>query len=544
MVAERSDLGELLRCVRLERLRVRNFKSLRDVEIGFPSRVTILVGPNGSGKTALIEAIELLKSLLEFRRGRVANPFATWWGYRNVVWRHEVDQPIEISMEIDLGSATQCIGKDNYFAPYLREPCSHRIRYTVRAREAGGSIEMWEEVAFDECGFGVEIVSGDARLHIHNYGRFSECVVECLKDLVKQRVLKELAAEYILVEKVGDRKYLAHHAVGELTSLIARIRERYDIKSLEPRIDEYVERAIGDVVRLLDGLGLRAWFATLLDMYVASIREAGGVAVEGWGMNEEIIREDMLKAAERRILSKGGDELYLLVMIKTANEVLRRIAISFTLAIYAIGGFIDSIQLLKDIDIEAAREPQPLAGSRKLDPSARNLTYMLFLLGKGRLPEEVIPVLKAVLGVDSVSGYFEPTPDGRVLLKLVVDDLELAPTSIPSGVWKALAIETAILSRPTLLVIDEFENSLHAEAQKYLLDELRNCGAAVIIATHSPIPIDYARSLDEVLVLELVSGETRAWRLKDSKELREKLSKLGLTPSEALLYGFLERREA
>src|SRR5436305_1424645 len=49
----------------ITRAKFQNFKALRDVEITFDSRLTVLVGPNGSGKTSVLRAISLL--------GQVAN---------------------------------------------------------------------------------------------------------------------------------------------------------------------------------------------------------------------------------------------------------------------------------------------------------------------------------------------------------------------------------------------------------------------------------------------------------------------------------------
>ena len=40
-----------------------NFKALRDVKIDFQSRMTVLVGPNGCGKTSIFQAIQLLTRL-------------------------------------------------------------------------------------------------------------------------------------------------------------------------------------------------------------------------------------------------------------------------------------------------------------------------------------------------------------------------------------------------------------------------------------------------------------------------------------------------
>ncbi|BES81719.1 hypothetical protein [Pyrodictium abyssi] len=61
-----------------------------------------------------------------------------------------------------------------------------------------------------------------------------------------------------------------------------------------------------------------------------------------------------------------------------------------------------------------------------------------------------------------------------------------------------------------------------------------------IVATHSPVVVDAAKSLDEVALVEIEAGETKVRRVRDPERLAEKLRELGVTPSEALLYGLLE----
>jgi DNA repair exonuclease SbcCD ATPase subunit len=39
----------------IHRAKFQNFKALRDVEVTFDSRLTVIVGPNGSGKTSLLQ---------------------------------------------------------------------------------------------------------------------------------------------------------------------------------------------------------------------------------------------------------------------------------------------------------------------------------------------------------------------------------------------------------------------------------------------------------------------------------------------------------
>jgi len=47
----------------IHRAKFQNFKALRDVEITFDSRLTVLVGPNGSGKTSVLQGLETLSLL-------------------------------------------------------------------------------------------------------------------------------------------------------------------------------------------------------------------------------------------------------------------------------------------------------------------------------------------------------------------------------------------------------------------------------------------------------------------------------------------------
>jgi predicted ATPase len=51
----------------IRKARFENFKALRDVEITFDSRLTVLVGPNGSGKTSILEGIDRVS---QFASGR------------------------------------------------------------------------------------------------------------------------------------------------------------------------------------------------------------------------------------------------------------------------------------------------------------------------------------------------------------------------------------------------------------------------------------------------------------------------------------------
>jgi predicted ATPase len=208
-------------------------------------------------------------------------------------------------------------------------------------------------------------------------------------------------------------------------------------------------------------------------------------------------------------------------------------------AIDTLRNFINSTTVVKDIDWKAIRSPQPLTKQDRLSPDASNFVPYLYTISEGNVSESLVEALRyAFVGANDLRLGFSVTEDGRVFLKLVVDGTTLTPASIPSGVLKTLIIES-LLSRAGVIVIDEFENSLHPELQQFLLDEFRSRGAFVILTTHSTVPLDYAKSVDEVVVLKLEGGETKAYRL--GKEAEEALKKHKMTLSELFDSGLLQR---
>lgn len=59
--------------MRIEKLAVQGFRNLERVEAEFPSRVTFVIGPNGQGKTNLLEAIYLLSQAKSFRHSSISD---------------------------------------------------------------------------------------------------------------------------------------------------------------------------------------------------------------------------------------------------------------------------------------------------------------------------------------------------------------------------------------------------------------------------------------------------------------------------------------
>ncbi len=126
-------------------------------KLDLPSRLTIIVGANGSGKTSVVEVFELLNYILEWARGRVVNPFHKWWGYGNVVWRHSEDLPITIGFKMRLESLREKVSKilDPEIADYLQtdiilqrfgiDTITAEITYEFDVTGRGGKFQVQRE---------------------------------------------------------------------------------------------------------------------------------------------------------------------------------------------------------------------------------------------------------------------------------------------------------------------------------------------------------------------------------------------------------------
>lgn len=119
----------------LEKLRVRGFKSLSDIEISFP-RLTVLFGPNAAGKSNLLEAVQMLSRIGTTRTvsDALAEPIR---GYPIEAFTFPAGGMAELlqrptaTFELD---ATLRVGKERY-----------QYRVAVRISPSSGSIVVEDE---------------------------------------------------------------------------------------------------------------------------------------------------------------------------------------------------------------------------------------------------------------------------------------------------------------------------------------------------------------------------------------------------------------
>jgi len=88
--------------IKLNEIRVMNFKSFKDTGWIKLNEFNVLIGPNGSGKTNFIEFFKFLrKALVEEISPYV--PYLDWWSYKNIVWKGRENLPIYCGLRFEVG---------------------------------------------------------------------------------------------------------------------------------------------------------------------------------------------------------------------------------------------------------------------------------------------------------------------------------------------------------------------------------------------------------------------------------------------------------
>ncbi|MGB3615032.1 MAG: AAA family ATPase [Elainellaceae cyanobacterium] len=104
--------------MRIETLRIKNFKVLRDIEITDIPQLCVIIGANGTGKSTLFDVFEFLKGCLMFN---VRRALQVRGGFEEVLSRNADENKIEIEIQFRLEIAgaerlvtyVLCIQKDS-----------------------------------------------------------------------------------------------------------------------------------------------------------------------------------------------------------------------------------------------------------------------------------------------------------------------------------------------------------------------------------------------------------------------------------------------
>jgi energy-coupling factor transporter ATP-binding protein EcfA2 len=426
---------ELGRLAVLEEFWVRNFKSLRNLRVSFPSKLTVVVGANGSGKTALVEAFELLVYTLEWARGLNPNPFLKWWGYSNVVSGHDEDLPITIGFKLKLDDIE---GR-------IREVKSSIVRGVVeRSRSALKPMDIVYEVEVSGRGGrfrvlreSLSIASGDEVVEVDTARNSMTLVLDVAGELAKAKSLEELRREMegaaTTIETIGGLALLLPTIAGALTAASTKLELACEMEVTYSILGKFI-----DMVK-----GVEGGVAHPQDRMLSAVKSfvLGERCLE---QLERLISGKLVvntsSPAYQQLASENVPVDALLDLVKgliarsTAGGVISRASHLLFMASAVVYGFIEGIAVVRSIDWRAVTSPQVLERSEKLKPDASNFPQFLFTVTGGSVGEGLREALRYSLpGYRDFNVVFEPTADGRIFVKLVADGLRLAPPSIGGG---------------------------------------------------------------------------------------------------------------
>jgi energy-coupling factor transporter ATP-binding protein EcfA2 len=485
-----------------EEITIENFKSIRHLTLRPKPGVNVLVGPNMAGKTNILEALHLLSKALsqsELLKTPYLPHLPQYWGPEDLFFMRRVENPIGF----ELLFRVMMMRREAYFKHYVRFAVKFALSRGRETIEPSYMSIAWE-TADKEFTAKLEVGDGEVRVCI-NPRYVSEYVDFIKKVRVREDVFKLFIDE--IINKINE---LSKKSTGLETKLIEEL--------------VIAQRAI-------ESQFLRSFlispFIHIFHIPPASL---------GNGFNEFYLG---------MMFSTFFMPIPILILIKwgLANPgEFRGVLYDTTIALpnlstlinTTIRIFLERSVLLKHPDISAISEPQPFTGEEQLDVRARNLPQVFYKLSAEGRTEYISTVLREAFGGVSV----EPrSAAGRVFLVIRERGIELPPPNIADGLIKALAVASAIELRPTMLLIDEVENSLHVRALKVIYDVLNSLEIPVIIATHSPALVDMAEPERVFVVSRGDDGGTVVEPpYGDLERLKRRLSELGVSLSDYVLY--------
>jgi predicted ATPase len=443
----------------LKKIEIKNFKSLKDCSIELRD-FNVVIGPNASGKTNLVELFKLLRKIYVDRE---PFPFLDWWGYDNVVWERKGELPITVKL---------------FF-----ESNGYNFSFETVFTGVGGRFQILKEAFKIE---GILTLEREGEwLRVRHDEKFFEDAWE-------------------KIQRMDESDSSFHELLG---------RRKEDLLEQSVRVDKEITPYC-----VFGGEGLFDDMLTY-DNYK-------NLALVCIGYEERQVPQYPVKYM---IVPSMGEGLEADTLSRNAERKIRE--------------FIKNITILKGLDVRKMKEPYKQRREVLISEDGSNVCNILYnlFLEENKIPDRVDSLLSYIFPDTSLR--FELTQDGRVLMKVFERYasgrfLELTAPGIADGFYKALTLLTALESEPSLLVVNEVENSLHAKVLELIIDELKMSKCMTILTTHSPMVVDIVEPKDLILVEKGDEG-TVFRRTEKPEKVRKELSKRGITLSERWLYGKL-----
>ncbi len=114
----------------IKRFQIQNYKALRDITLDL-TRMHVLIGPNDSGKTSILEAIATLCRSVDYPLGQA---FTGAWEGCDLVWGNKPDLPISFSVAIESDELNFDYQLSCTFAPSGRTVRVHKEKFVCDAK--------------------------------------------------------------------------------------------------------------------------------------------------------------------------------------------------------------------------------------------------------------------------------------------------------------------------------------------------------------------------------------------------------------------------
>ncbi|PLC65589.1 hypothetical protein B7L70_10400 [Vulcanisaeta sp. EB80] len=483
-----------------EEITIENFKSIRHLTLRPKPGVNVLAGPNMAGKTNILEALHLLSRALsqaELLKTPYLPYLPQYWSPEDLFFMRRFENPIGFEL---LFRVVMMRG-EAYFKHYVR----FAVKFTLsRGRvtiEPSYMLITWE-TADKEFTTKLEVGDGEVRVCIN----------------------PRYVSEYVDFMKMVRRVSASKPFRGKIIKIINKINEL----SQKP-IDLEVKGELVITQRAIESQFLKLLLASPFAHFRIPSASLGNGFTEFYFIGTAFPKFFMyMPILIKWGLANSGEFRGVLYDTTIAPPNLSTL-INTTIRI-----LLERSVLLKHPDIGAISEPQPFTGEERLDVRARNLPQVFYRLSAEGRTEYISMVLREAFNGVAV----EPRSSaGRVFLVIRERGIELPPPNIADGLIKALAIASAVELRPTMLLIDEVENSLHVKALKVIYDVLNSLEVPVIIATHSPALVDMAEPERVFVVSRGDDGGTVVEPpYGDLERLKRRLSELGVSLSDYVLY--------